>query len=209
MKVIEMNQEEISVFADGELALQRVDFIAQALRHPAQQDSWNLYHQIGDILRSDDMAIAFSADFSARMAARIDAEPIFIAPASANTTTPGSPGGRAWSGRGWLVPGLVAAATAVYFVAPQWLVASRTFAEKSFAQASSWQAGGVQGVDAPLPAVATLASNSAVGSGGEQAVVLRDPRIDEYLLAHQRFSPSMYSSAQFARSATFASDANK
>jgi sigma-E factor negative regulatory protein RseA len=39
--------------------------------------------------------------------------------------------------------------------------------------------------------------------------VLRDPRIDEYLLAHQRFSPSMFSTAQYARSATFATDSGK
>jgi len=39
--------------------------------------------------------------------------------------------------------------------------------------------------------------------------ILRDPGIDEYLLAHQRFSPSVYSTAQYARSATFAVDSDK
>jgi sigma-E factor negative regulatory protein RseA len=38
---------------------------------------------------------------------------------------------------------------------------------------------------------------------------LRDPGIDDYLLAHQRFSPSVYSTAQYARSATFVNDSNK
>jgi sigma-E factor negative regulatory protein RseA len=39
--------------------------------------------------------------------------------------------------------------------------------------------------------------------------MLRDPDIDDYLLAHQRFSPSVYSTAQYARSATFATDTEK
>jgi len=40
-------------------------------------------------------------------------------------------------------------------------------------------------------------------------VFLRDPQFDQYLLAHQRFSPSVYSTAQYARSAAFANDKDK
>ncbi len=42
-----------------------------------------------------------------------------------------------------------------------------------------------------------------------EMVYLRDPLIDQYLLAHQRFSPSVYSTAQYARSAAFANETNK
>lgn len=42
-----------------------------------------------------------------------------------------------------------------------------------------------------------------------EVVMLRDPQIDQYLLAHQRFSPSVYSTTQYARSATFASEKEK
>src|SRR5690606_25070234 len=42
-----------------------------------------------------------------------------------------------------------------------------------------------------------------------QPAMLRDPGLDEYLRAHQRFSPSVYSAAQFARSATFVHDTSK
>jgi sigma-E factor negative regulatory protein RseA len=60
------------------------------------------------------------------------------------------------------------------------------------------------------PAVASADARIAVVSANApEGVVLRDPRIDEYLLAHQRFSPSVYSTAQYARSATFATDSNK
>jgi sigma-E factor negative regulatory protein RseA len=40
-------------------------------------------------------------------------------------------------------------------------------------------------------------------------VVLRDAQIDEYLLAHQRFSPSLYSTALYARSSTFVTESDK
>lgn len=50
---------------------------------------------------------------------------------------------------------------------------------------------------------------AAVSSSSPDGVVLRDPRIDDYLLAHQRFSPSVYSTAQYARSATFATNPDK
>ncbi len=42
-----------------------------------------------------------------------------------------------------------------------------------------------------------------------EVVYLRDPLIDQYLLAHQRFSPSVYSTAQYARSAAFANEKDK
>ena len=65
-------------------------------------------------------------------------------------------------------------------------------------------------------AVVNLATSSGVAQEGgqisglsQQGEVARDPRIDEYLMAHQRFSPSMYSSAQYARSAGFTIDSDK
>jgi sigma-E factor negative regulatory protein RseA len=59
---------------------------------------------------------------------------------------------------------------------------------------------------ASAPQSAPLAEARVVAQQGGE--VLRDTRIDEYLLAHQRFSPSVYSTAQYARSATFAIDSD-
>lgn len=58
---------------------------------------------------------------------------------------------------------------------------------------------------------ANLETRQRVIADGKPAevVMLRDPEIDQYLLAHQRFSPSLYSTAQYARSATFATDKDK
>jgi sigma-E factor negative regulatory protein RseA len=51
--------------------------------------------------------------------------------------------------------------------------------------------------------VAAASAPKTITVASQDGEVLRDPQIDEYLLAHQRFSPSVYSTAQYARSASF------
>jgi sigma-E factor negative regulatory protein RseA len=183
-------QERISVFADGETSDQQLDIALAELRGEEGKASWGLYHHIGDLLRSEDMAMPLSAGFSAGMAARLAAEPALVAPAI--------PVQAKKSGlRRMALPGvLAAAAAAVAFVGtPQLMVA-------------------MQGSPASGPAVAmvsdsgvarTALSANAVRAGAG----MRDQGIDDYVMAHQRFSPSVYSSAQYARSATFANESGK
>jgi sigma-E factor negative regulatory protein RseA len=72
MSTKEKTQEQISAFADGELAEGQVDVVLAALRRADGRADWDIYHQIGDVLRSDDMDIKLSSGFAARMAARLD-----------------------------------------------------------------------------------------------------------------------------------------
>lgn len=216
MDIKERTQEQVSAFADDELSDSQIELALAALRDPAARADWDLYHQIGDVLRSDDMAFSLSQGFSARMAARLEAEPVILAPVPAPQSLPqhGSAvaaGGFALIGRfkRLAMPGVAAAAvaTAVFVTAPQLLVAQK-------------EDGAAVVMIAPNPSpVTTVAVAPAVIEAPaearmvtleqQQGEVLRDPRIDEYLMAHQRFSPSVYSSAQYARSATFASDTGK
>lgn len=115
MKANELINEEISAFADGELDEYRTDGILRVLREPVNQNEWHVYHQIGDVMRSEEMAFELSGSFSARMAARLDAEPLFMAP----EIIPATPqqrntalGMRTFGTRRLLVPGLAAAAAA-------------------------------------------------------------------------------------------------
>ena len=221
MMANELNHQEISMFADNDLATLQVDALSHALRQPELQASWGIYHQIGDILRSDEMAIPFSAGFSARMAARLDAEPAYLMPVATAAATAQSANpltkSAAFNRRRLVVPGLVAAAAAAYFVVPQWMAATGTHGLDSSRQVATNQQAAMRNLGMPLAQSVqptSLVSNEGIAPkaalpSDTQVVVLRDSRIDEYLLAHQRFSPSMYSPAQFARSATFASDANK
>jgi sigma-E factor negative regulatory protein RseA len=196
-----MKHEQISALADGELIDNHIDVALAAVRQADGQEAWDVYHQIGDILRSDEMAVSLSPGFAARMAARLEAEPTIIAPAATLSPMPAESNRNdaAKSARGirrFAMPGMVAAAVAAvaFTSAPQLMVALH----------------GSPSADNTQVMVATAGSASqaaTVSAPAQNAVVLRDPRIDEYMLAHQRFSPSLYSTAQFARSATFATEA--
>ncbi|TCS34341.1 RseA-like anti sigma(E) protein [Paucimonas lemoignei] len=212
METREKTQEQISALADDELSDSQIEVALAALRDPDARADWELYHQIGDILRSDDMAVTLSDGFSARMAARLEAEPVILAPQAA-------PNVAAASGHPALVervrrlamPGMAAAAvaTAVFMTAPHMLVAKKESGSDNspaVAMVAAKPAPAVVAVPAVVGVAATEEREVAVADQGE---VLRDPRIDEYLMAHQRFSPSVYSSAQYARSATFANEAGK
>ncbi|MDY7544953.1 sigma-E factor negative regulatory protein [Glaciimonas sp. CA11.2] len=211
MNTNEIPQEQISALADGELSNAYVDVALAALRQNEGRATWDAYHQIGDILRSDDMAFSLSSDFTSRMLERLNAEPAMIAaplavvPIAERHIAIGS-GSAAIGTRSlkrFALPSMAAAAAvaAVAFITVPHMMNVNN-------QSTS---------PAMLSAVQmTLASASNINVGyGSQTVtlpadseVLRDSRIDEYLSAHQRFSPSLYNTAQYARSATFAIDAD-
>lgn len=215
MDTKEISREQISALADGELVDAHVSVALAVLRQPEEQITWDLYHQIGDVLRSDEMAFSLSEGFAAKMSARLDAEPAIIAPqlsavAAEQIIVPAAANGgsaRRRFVRRFAMPGaaVAAAVVAVVFV---------TSPQQSVTMANSGAA--TSTVLAPAgTGITTVAASSSpqsaaqVSSLAQQGEVARDPRIDDYLLAHQRFSPSMYSSVQYARSAAFAIDSDK
>jgi sigma-E factor negative regulatory protein RseA len=227
MNTREMSREQISALADGELIDAHVNVALAALREPEAQVTWDLYHQIGDLLRSDDMAFELSDGFAARMRARLEAEPVILAPqlsrpAEESALVQGMANGvrndmrstrsRKHFMRRFVMPGaaVAAAVAAVVFVAaPQLTMINNggTVATANPMAVGSGVGGSITTVAAAAPtAVPGAVQMSSLAQQGE---VVRDSRIDEYLLTHQRFSPSMYSSAQYARSAGFAIDSDK
>ncbi len=80
MARVELSKQQVSAFADGELPDHEVDAAIAALRAPGGRSDWDIYHQIGDTLRSEPMAAPLSAGFSDRFAARLAAEPTLLAP---------------------------------------------------------------------------------------------------------------------------------
>lgn len=209
MNTNEMTNQEISAFADGELAPDRFDAISKALRQHDAQAAWNVYHHIGDILRSNDMATTGLSDgFGARMAARLDLEPAFIAPqtlasAASHRLSASAAIRSIVAHRKSFIPAMAAVAAVAYFGIPQLLSGTGDAGSARVVEAGAGANGAIR-VNSNI--IVAQNSDAAAPSG---VTVLRDPRIDEYLLAHQQFSPSVYSSAKFARSATFASDSNK
>ncbi|MBI1889651.1 MAG: sigma-E factor negative regulatory protein [Burkholderiales bacterium] len=201
-------QEQISALVDGELSDVQVDQVLAVLRTPQGRAAWEDFHRIGDSLRSDDMAFAMSEDFVDRLSARLEAEPAIVAPVIVRAVEAQQQQSLANESslsrrfKRFTVPGAVAAAiaaTAAFIGGPQLMVA---YKDKP-------NAGEVRTVLVGTQPAASGAVAAVHAEETQNGVVLRDPRIDEYLLAHQRFSPSVFSTAQYARSATFATDSGK
>ncbi len=214
MNTKNMIQEQISAFSDGELTECQMEVLLTALRQRDSRETWDAYHHIGDVLRSDEMAFAMSPNFTARMAAHMAAEPTIVAPRRVNQAQMqqrqiASPDASASTRliRRLGFSGVAAAAVAVVALvtAPQLMVALKG--------SSASESAPVMVASAPKTpgAVSAHASQTAVVAAvnAQDGGVLRDPRIDDYLLAHQRFSPSVFSTAQYARTATFSTDSNK
>lgn len=193
MNTKEMSREQISALADGELLDAHIDVTLAALRQPEEQTTWNLYHQIGDVLCSGDMAFSLSGSFAARMRACLDTEPALLVPQLKTQV-----------GQRIAVPAVAASGMSAHkrfvrrFVMPGMVVAA---------------AAAVVFVAARLPmandGAATPVAMAPSGSLARQGEIIRSPHIDNYLLAHQRFSPSMYSAVQYARSVAFAIDSDE
>ncbi|KAF1045059.1 MAG: hypothetical protein GAK35_01513 [Herbaspirillum frisingense] len=219
-------KEQISALADGELSSEEMTIALAALRSSKEdKEAWEVYHQIGDVLRSEDMGVSLSAGFSAKMSALLDAEPTIVAPQAAPAEAakqapaeqPAAANGDHRASRPvrlarFLLPSAAAAAAAVaaVFVAmPQQAVVT---ADSKAAAPMAQVASAPVAVPSAISTVSGQAANpqnvTQLSTLAQQGEVKRDPRIDDYLFAHQRFSPS-YSSAQYARSAAFSVDADK
>jgi sigma-E factor negative regulatory protein RseA len=160
----------LSALADGDReALPRA---CELWRHDEQaRQTWHAYHLIGDVLRSEDLALPAARDaaFLGALRARLASEPVALVPAARHNA--------GWA-QAWRVPAAAAAGVAV--VAGVLLVARA-------------------GDPAVPPLGSTLAAASAAGIpldgvGAQRALtvqragtdgIIRDARLDEYLRAHQ------------------------
>lgn len=120
-------EASVSAWVDGEAEMR-----AEELDTPYGRQVWDTYHLIGDVLRSQDLAIRPSDRFYARLSAALDAEPAVLAPTGLR--------GR----RGIVRMGLSGLAVAAAAATVAW-VASPFF----------------QGVQAPEPAVLVQAETPA------------------------------------------------
>lgn len=68
-------EASVSCWVDGES-----DMRVEELNSPYGRHLWDTYNLIGDVMRSDDLAINPTDKFYARLSAAIDAEPTILAP---------------------------------------------------------------------------------------------------------------------------------
>ncbi|KWE54624.1 anti-sigma factor [Burkholderia ubonensis] len=169
--------ERLSALVDGEMfdGPDHGQFLAELDR--ADRAAWAHYHLIGDALRSDELALApaMSASFTARLSVRLEAEPHLLAPAAAPVSR------RLLSLRRRVVPAFAvaaAAATLTWIVVPQMQTAGAPGAVQ-VASAGATQQNGLQRVT-----VAQAPSQQ----GLQEANIIRDASLDQYLEAHQQFA---------------------
>lgn len=186
--------ERLSAVVDGEGLdpSESFDKMLAEFDH-VDRTTWSAYHLIGDALRSDDLAVhpATSSAFLAGFAARLEAEPHIVAPAS----------GAARRGvsrlRRRIAPALAvaaAAATLSWIVLPQLQHGGSQGAVQT--ASTSGHADGLQ-------TVAMINGSAAPQADTAQPNIIRDANLDQYLEAHQQFAqqPMMPGSMPLIRAA--------
>jgi len=171
----------ISAAADGDA--ESLGAVSQAWRSDSEaRRHWHAYHLIGDVLRSGELASppAHDAAFLHRLRQRLADEPVVLAPVQMATPTPMPPLRR--QAIGWLKPAALAAG---FVVVAGVLVVSRV-SSPTAPQASQTLAA------APSPSgLVTVGAGAGVATSGAgpsqqgDATLIRDPRLDEFLRAHQ------------------------
>ena len=207
---MDTQRERLSALADGELeGAELADALAYAGRDEAMAD-WQLYHLVGDVLRSSELAQPVDTGFMNRLRTELAKEPLPVRVQEPVQVAV-------------VAPAAEAAATAAVF---RWTMAAGCAARAAVA-AIGWSSlsslqGGMPGQG---PAGAQLAQQSpelrqantpaisasptapvvAVADADGQQVMIRDPRLDELLAAHKQFgsTSALQMPAGFLRNATF------
>ena len=164
-------RSRLSAAMDGDR--EPLDQVCRAWRDdPDARATWHAYHLIGDVMRSSELASAPSRDaaFLAALRQKLADEPVVLAPAPAAKPVR--------SRSGWLMP---AAAAAGFVVVAGVLVVTRLSGPGS--EGGAPVMAGAPG--SPLGVMQVSTGALAVPANGLSGAVIRDPRLDEYLRAHQ------------------------
>jgi len=180
-------RELVSALADGQLAGEAfARGVEIASTDAAAREAWHAYHLIGDVLRSGDLAHCAPADrFLARLNERLREEPATQAAQLAVFSAPriGKEAANDGAFR-WKVVAGAASFAAVSAIA--WTLIGTTPAREGAQLAASRASGG------------TVLANS------ERGVMIRDPRLDEFMAAHRQLGgATLVAPAGYLRNATF------
>lgn len=195
---VRARSEELSALLDGELQGAAVERICSEWRTDAHsRDTWHAYNLIGDVLRCQDLSRScasdeqFLRDFRKRMAA----EPVVLAPRPViYPAADASEGARAASvrpARAWAWPMALAAS---FVVVVGVVVGTQNPAVVTDAGpvVAAAPAGNASDAMLRVSRTAEVAPPSDVYPAGMELVfdgqVIRDPRLDRYLLAHKQFA---------------------
>ena len=180
-------RESLSAYMDGELPVQFRDaLLAGAKTDSALRADWEVFHCIGDVLRSDDMA-CHSKEFSRRFAERIEAEPFLFAP----EVTKSFAARQAMAKPAWRRPAAIAASLAAVAVVSSAVLlpvrdGGQTQMASSFAPPSTSIAAGSPGAGRQTAETPVLAGAETSRLASVETSVR--PVSGEYLMAHRAYS---------------------
>jgi sigma-E factor negative regulatory protein RseA len=167
-------KSSISALMDGELDANELDEPLRALRENGEaRDAWRSYHLISDVLQGRSM---IATDCLRRVAARLAEEPALIGPLPGPVAAPVR--------NKWFIPSALAASLAAVALVGWMAFAPPQGPGTAFAPVAK----------APAPALAPAAQ--------EPARVTLTPAAQDYLYAHQAYSPrnSLQGMAPYVRS---------
>ncbi|SEF31025.1 sigma-E factor negative regulatory protein [Variovorax sp. NFACC27] len=212
-------REQVSALADGHL---QGEAFAQAIdavcAEGESRATWQAYHVVGDVLRSGSHSpCSDTSAFLARFQQRLAAEPVMVTPVSEPVAVPVAvPVQRRAEAanepvfRWKLVAG---AASLMAVAAISWtLVGNGSAVQQGSAQLASVQQQQQPAVNSVLAAAAvngpqaasnTLTPTRVIVGNGNPQVMLRDPRLDQLLEAHQQAGGASQMPSGFLRNATF------
>lgn len=209
-------QELLSALVDGELTGPELEQ-ALALAEDAQgQANWQLYHLVGDVLRSPDLAHHSQHDLLSGLRAQLAQEPPLQA---LSDSVAQSVAETASAPRVAMAPGVLEQVQAPALASAQqrdpaanasvfrWKLAAG-FASIAAVAAVGWQVLMVQAPTAIAPQLAQTAAPNVVAVAAQdgKTVMLRDPNLDALLTLHEQYGtrPSLQVPAEFLRNAGLA-----
>jgi sigma-E factor negative regulatory protein RseA len=202
------NNQMISALADGELESPACAGVLEALSQQAEaRQAWQMYHLIGDVLRSSELAHATpSAVFLGRLSERLAAEPAPLAHVSHTMASDAAHGDAA-------ADSTVQAhrAEPANDSSFRWKLAAG-FASAAAIAAVGWTLAGGALLSPAQPQLARapgLPSSSQVLASSPRGTMIRDARLDELLAAHRQLGgdTALQAPAGFLQNATFDSPA--
>jgi sigma-E factor negative regulatory protein RseA len=177
-------EEQLSAFADGELAPEALTQLLADLSHEdTLRENWYAYHVVGDVLRSTDLApSATESAFWSRLEQRLANEavrPKQVTPLSHAVGRNRAPANQRWA----------------------WLVGTSLSVVAIAVSVGLWQRD-VAPAGAQLAAVVPAAVLAAPDASG---VMIRDPRLDALMQAHQQLGghSAWQMPSGFLRNATY------
>jgi len=201
-------QEQVSALADGHLPDDEfAEVVGKLCVDPQLRASWQTYHLVGDVLRSGaHSACSDSAAFLSRFQSRLAAEPVLpalvgvpaeVRPVRAPVEAANEPVFR------WKLVAGAASLAAAAAIGWNWVGGAGSGSEGAQLALQRPAPAVVATTEAPAPAAPALSSTRVMVGNGNPQVMLRDPRLDQLLEAHQQAGGASQMPSGFLRNATF------